>query len=325
MKRIFAVLVVVVIMCLGVMVQAGQPNITIDTVFIGDKGNTADTTGYGKVDYNYNIGKYEVTAGQYTAFLNAKATITDTYGLYNSDMWDSLYGCKIQKTTQTGISIYSVADDYANRPVNFVSYWDSVRFANWLENGQDTGSTESGAYTINYNTGIGDGTYPTILRNEGATWALTSADEWYKAAYYSNGVYSLYANGTGTLPIAGTASNYNGAIGVTWDGSISGALEQNGTKDMMGNVLEWNESIPDPGSSLDGVPTLRGGSFFGSDYYLASSMRQFTNSQNEQGLFGFRVVSLNTPQAVPEPSTLVAACVMFTPVMLSKLRSRRRK
>ncbi len=30
-------------------------------------------------------------------------------------------------------------------------------------------------------------------------------------------------------------------------------------------------------------------------------------------------------QAVPEPSTFVAACIMFTPVVLSKLRSRRRK
>ena len=64
--------------------------ITIDTVTVGDPGNAADThhsgtTGYGSVSYTYNIGKYEVTAGQYTAFLNAVAK-TDTYGLYNTDM-----------------------------------------------------------------------------------------------------------------------------------------------------------------------------------------------------------------------------------------------
>ena len=35
--------------------------------------------------YTYNIGKYEVTAGQYTAFLNAVAGV-DTYGLYNTNM-----------------------------------------------------------------------------------------------------------------------------------------------------------------------------------------------------------------------------------------------
>ena len=53
---------------------------------VGNAGNAPDpSTGYGAVDYNYNIGEYDVTAGQYTAFLNAVAA-TDTYGLYNSSM-----------------------------------------------------------------------------------------------------------------------------------------------------------------------------------------------------------------------------------------------
>ena len=45
---------------------------------------------------------------------------------------------------------YSVAADWANRPVNWVSFWDAARFANWLNNGQPTGTqgpatTEAGA------------------------------------------------------------------------------------------------------------------------------------------------------------------------------------
>ena len=45
----------------------------IETVPVGDVGNAGDmrvmvvggaTSGYGRVDYAYNIGKYEVTAGQ---------------------------------------------------------------------------------------------------------------------------------------------------------------------------------------------------------------------------------------------------------------------
>ena len=46
-----------------------------------------ETRGYGPdqicgaVDYNYSIGKFEVTTGQYTEFLNAVA-VTDTYSLY---------------------------------------------------------------------------------------------------------------------------------------------------------------------------------------------------------------------------------------------------
>ena len=33
---------------------------------------------------------------------------------------------------------YTVAADFANRPVNYVSYWDACRFANWLNNDQYT-------------------------------------------------------------------------------------------------------------------------------------------------------------------------------------------
>ena len=64
---------------------AAQAVVGIETVPVGDPGNAADKRsigGSGAVSYTYNIGKYEVTAGQYTAFLNAVAA-TDTYGLYN--------------------------------------------------------------------------------------------------------------------------------------------------------------------------------------------------------------------------------------------------
>src|ERR1039458_5756727 len=86
MKKVFAVTAALALLCLCSLVQA---NITIVTVPVGDAGNAPDTLvmddgtmGYGAVAYNYNIGKYDVTAGQYAAFLNAVAA-TDTYGCYN--------------------------------------------------------------------------------------------------------------------------------------------------------------------------------------------------------------------------------------------------
>ena len=51
--------------------------ITLDMVTVGNPGNagyvhrTAGT--FGSVDHVYQIGKYEVTTGQYREFLNAKA------------------------------------------------------------------------------------------------------------------------------------------------------------------------------------------------------------------------------------------------------------
>ena len=92
MKKVFVVTAVLALLSMGGIAHA----ITIDMVTVGDAGNAADTrynleaqyhhtAGYGAVGYNYNIGKYEVTAGQYTAFLNAVGGV-DTYALYNPAM-----------------------------------------------------------------------------------------------------------------------------------------------------------------------------------------------------------------------------------------------
>src|SRR6187401_2604659 len=63
--------------------------VTIDMVTVGNPGNAPHTpygtTGYGSVGYVYQIGKYEVTAGQYAEFLNAVAK-DDPNGLYNDLM-----------------------------------------------------------------------------------------------------------------------------------------------------------------------------------------------------------------------------------------------
>jgi sulfatase modifying factor 1 len=306
MKKVFAVTAVLALLCLGGLAQA---NISIDTVAIGDAGNAADTashsgnpSGQGSVSYNYNIGKYEVTAGQYTTFLNAKAK-TDTYGLYNTYMADTGFrGCNIQRTGSAGSYTYTVASDWANKPVNYVSYWDACRFANWLGNGQGNGDTETGAYTLGGYNGP-DGR--TIQRNTGWTWAVTSEDEWYKAAYYKGGGgYSLYANGTSTAPGVETDSNYGGTAPdgtylSVWDGTINGALEQNGTKDMMGNVWELNQAIPYI-SGTYAYRGLRGGSFSTSSYDLQAVDRYYADPTRDYDRIGFRV------SYVPEPSSIIA-------------------
>ena len=82
--------------------------IEIETVPVENPGNAGELSGegaggwgisavVGAVDYEYNIGKYEVTCAQYVEFLNAAAA-TDPHGLYNSDMWSDTYGCKIQRS-----------------------------------------------------------------------------------------------------------------------------------------------------------------------------------------------------------------------------------
>jgi len=75
-KLTMAVICGVALLTVGSAAQA----IDVETEHVGNPGNAADSTGYGSVGYAYNIGTYEVTAGQYCEFLNAVAT-TDAYGL----------------------------------------------------------------------------------------------------------------------------------------------------------------------------------------------------------------------------------------------------
>jgi formylglycine-generating enzyme required for sulfatase activity len=301
--------------------------ITIVTVPVGNPGNTGELSGAGAggygpdricgaVDYTYNIGKYEVTAGQYTAFLNAVAK-TDTNALYNT-LWMSLtdIGCGITRIGSSGSYTYSVASDWANRPVNSVSWGDSARFANWLHNGQPSGpqgptTTEDGAYALNGATG--DVALMGVTRKANAKWAITSEDEWYKAAYYKGGSTSAgywgYPTSSDTAPgrdmadAFGNNANYwtnSGAYPIdsgkytTLVGEFQNSDSPYGTFDQGGNVWEWTEANVD-----DSSRGLRGGSF---DMWLGIHLRAAGRNArvpaNEDYAGGFRVVQ------VPEPATL---------------------
>ena len=196
---------------MNVLIAAGQ--IAIPTVPIGNPGNAADpTTGFGSVAYPYNIGTTEVTNAQYAAFLNAKAA-SDPFGLYkgngtSTSMASSFGG--ITRSGSAGSYTYAPVAGRENNPVNFVSFWDATRFANWLHNGQGNGDTETGAYTLTP-SGISANT---ITRNAGWRWAVTSEDEWHKAAYHQpasaggdNDDYWLYPTQSNAPPTSSATTS----------------------------------------------------------------------------------------------------------------------
>ena len=130
-KRELMILVVGVLLAFN----SGAQAVVIDWVAVGNAGNAADSTGYGGVSDVYQISTYEVTAGQYTEFLNAVAT-TDTHGLYNTSMNSSSYGCQITQNGASGSYTYDFSGrpsgteaDWANRPVNYVGWVSLHRFA----------------------------------------------------------------------------------------------------------------------------------------------------------------------------------------------------
>ena len=90
---------------------------------VGDPGNVADPlTGYGAVSYSYSIGEYNVTMGQYTAFLNAVATTADPYGLYNTSMATATPTYGITQTSTSAGFVYAAKGNSANVPVTYVSW-----------------------------------------------------------------------------------------------------------------------------------------------------------------------------------------------------------
>jgi formylglycine-generating enzyme required for sulfatase activity len=216
-----------------------------------------------------------------------------------------------------------------SKPVVYVSFYDTLRFANWLDNGQPVGAqgpltTENGAYTITA-AGIAANS---ITRNAGATVFLPSENEWYKAAYYNVFATSFPdypANSN--VPIVASAvtatpnrANYNyAAFGATccvagspWSvvGAYTGSSSPNGTFDQGGNVSEWTEGIL--GTNRVG----RGGNWRSAfPGNLGAAARDLTAPANSYDTGGFRVAM------VPEPGTVLLLGVGVMGLAASRRRA----
>lgn len=94
--------------------------------------------GFGNVNYEFMIGKYEITNSEYVEFLNSIAT-TDTYGLYRTSMGSSSRG-GITRSGSPGAYSYATKTNMNNKPVHFLSWFNAARYCNWLTNGKPTGS-----------------------------------------------------------------------------------------------------------------------------------------------------------------------------------------
>ncbi len=267
----------------------------LEFVPVGNPGNAADTNQYGAVDYDFSIGKYEVTAGQYTRFLNAVAA-SDPNELYNPLMWSSSSGCKIERIGVPGSYTYRVAAGYANRPVNYVSWYDAARFANWLT----TGDTEQGVYHFTAGRLSDVAGHEQTTGDSGTIYFLPTENEWYKAAYHANdgiaGNYRKPPSG-GNVPPGSAAGVHNASFhGVSYPidsptysaalGEFDSSPGPYGTFDQSGNVWEWIETL-----AANPRAVRRGGSFHGNGVceMVFCARDPSACKTNEDCLTGFRV------------------------------------
>jgi formylglycine-generating enzyme required for sulfatase activity len=181
-------------------------------------------------------------------FLNSVANETDPFGLYSPAM-----ASIDSPLVPIGFErFFELRAGFANKPVNQVSFYDALRFVNWMHNGQENGDTETGAYTL-----VGGTPTPSsVLFESGATLFLPSENEWYKAAYYDPSTASYFDYPAGS-DIAITCSapeatpkraNCGGGDGNLTDvGAYTGSASPYGTFDQGGSVWEWNEqSVASP-------------------------------------------------------------------------------
>lgn len=282
----------------------------LEWVRVGDTGNPPDRTGYGAVAYEFEIGRFEVTVAQYVEFLNA-VDADGPHGLGKQSM------LRTMRVENSGKAVFAAPAGDEHKPIRGIRFADALRFANWLHNGCGASDTEHGAYDIAMHGSFAP-------REPCARFALTSEDEWYKAAYYQPeakggppGGYWLYptaCNRTPTFAPDGSAepnhANFFPIELTKWDGTISrkagdvlpvGSFSRSqsyyGTFDQGGNVWEWNEAVV-----FGSQRGMRGGCVFNTYEKLRSWVRTYVPPDGPSQRFtsdatGFRVVRLN-PKAV---------------------------
>lgn len=190
-------------------------------VTVCDPNNSAsDINGYGAVSYSFKISKYLITNNEYKDFLIAIASIDNapstSSNVYTSDMGTNVSG-GIFRTLVGGSGsnsqyTYSIKANMGNKPVNYISWRNAARYANWLHNGkpngsQNAGTTEDGAYDVSLSIPV---------RKAGAKYFLPNIDEWVKAGFYKGGStnagYWTYATQSNTPPIPVIATTIGDGI-----------------------------------------------------------------------------------------------------------------
>jgi len=330
-----------------------------DLVKVGDAGNAAQSgagtnqNGFGAVATEFWIGKYQVTIGQYAEFLNAVAK-SDPRGLWDANMGSDARIRGIERSGNDGSYVYTVvgpsgtnpvgAQSAANRPISFVSWFDSARFANWMSNGKVLNPVDQtaalaliddGAYTLgNATTGLAVAKNA-INPNTGAapTFYIPTENEWYKAAYYSpvksgptTPGYYLYGTKSDTAPGNGwdettalankdlpNQANYRIDSRFAVTGATGTPVDQNLLTDVgtFTNSFSYYGAFDMSGNlwewnDLNGLAGSRAvrGGRSASNAADVSSTGRFTSSNGDWNTPANSGVGFRLASPVPEPATL---------------------
>ena len=159
----------------------------------------------GRVGYKYKIAEKELTVAQWVTFLNK----VDPRGRNKHRLWDAAQSSRVwpkygsvnrNKRAPKGQRYYVASPEWADKPYNVADFTRAARLANSLNNGQLLKKKSGRVTTVagkrlrvtNYKvrlsseteTGMYQMSKRQATRNSAKGFAVSSQDEWIKAAYF---------------------------------------------------------------------------------------------------------------------------------------------
>lgn len=301
----------------------------IDWVTVGDAGNR-DTLPHevplwpdlevGGVDYEYRIGRTELTTRQHFEYVQAYWP----YVPLDERRGHSFTGQWIGNAGSLENPQYYIRSGAADRPTD-LSWRHAARLANWLHNGkvEEQWAFEDGAYDTSTFGDNSDGTFTDQLEHyPDAKFWIPTLDEYAKAMFWDpdkdgEGGYWRYPHSKDTAPISGApweggetdAGAHPDDFPPLDAGSYPWAASPWGLLGGSGGATEWTEFAP-PGN-YDRV--WHGSLEYGSDHDFQDRL-DYWKIGSPRFSMGVRFAA-----AVPAPAT----CVPFAFVLGMTIRKRR--
>ncbi len=330
----------------------------IDWVTIGAPGNApwaGDGTpgdravGRGGVNYEYNIGRFEVTSAQWVEFFNAafdRPAGDRLPHLIPPNFWG---GVPTSPTTPGGLR-WTTTPQSAMRPTGNISWRMAAMYCNWLHYGRGTDRAAflNGAYDVStFGATVAGRFTDQLTHHPGARYWVPTWDEWLKAAHYdqnklnpdgTRGGWWRYSNGSDIAFVPGPpGAIVNGQPATAnfgWDsfdfpgqspfavplGAYANVTSPFGLYDVAGATGEWTEEAlyPIPGELFpndrlfDGTWWIDG--FPNSDRLGIAGGSEIPNYSGFE--LGFRIAT-----SVPAPG----ACSLVAGLFLLSTFGRRRR
>jgi formylglycine-generating enzyme required for sulfatase activity len=327
----------------GTAIAQVDPLSGIDFVTVGAVGNapyqgpSGNVVGRGRVDYEYRIGRLEVTTAQWVEFMNAALDRPSTDRIphvFAPDTWGAR-----GVSAQNGGRRWEATPAGAMLPASAIDWRTCAIYCNWLHHGKslDRSAFLSGAYEVSTFAYIGDTSMFTdqLTRSPGARYWIPSLDEWVKAAHYdpskqnsdgTTGGYWRYGNSSDSPFVLGPPGVLVNGVPATantgWRsdqfpgydpfsvplGAYANVASPWGLLDVAGGTSEWTEDWAQaPDESFPRWRMLEGssryyGSFSGDRVDRSHAGRDPTDFNEENG---FRIAA-----SVPAPGVSLGIALL---------------